>query len=255
MDKRILLIGGGKSFMVTSIAKELTSEGFDVIQSSYNVTEIEHIENKPNVYLIYVDDVDDMMEFFVYIRDKFVENDLSISIIGSHDEIEKIYNATTKDKIAAAFERPVNVKELAREMHKVVEKEEERLQKKRILVVDDDGTMLRTIKSWLSEKYQVFMVNSGMSAITFLARNQVDLILLDYEMPVTTGPKVLEMLRSEPSTSEIPVMFLTVKSDKESVMQVLSLKPEKYLLKTMPPAELVANIDEFFERQKIKSLI
>ena len=60
MDKRILLIGGGKSFMVTSIAKELTSEGFDVIQSSYNVTEIEHIENKPNVYLIYVDDVDDM---------------------------------------------------------------------------------------------------------------------------------------------------------------------------------------------------
>ncbi|MBE5830943.1 MAG: response regulator [Butyrivibrio sp.] len=255
MDKRILLIGGGKSFMVTSIAKELTSEGFDVIQSSYNVTEIEHIENKPNVYLIYVDDVDDMMEFFVYIRDKFVENDLSISIIGSHDEIEKVYNATTKDKIAAAFERPVNVKELAREMHKVVEKEEERLQKKRILVVDDDGTMLRTIKSWLSDKYQVFMVNSGMSAITFLARNQVDLILLDYEMPVTTGPKVLEMLRSEPSTSEIPVMFLTVKSDKESVMQVLSLKPEKYLLKTMPPADLVANIDEFFERQKIKSLI
>lgn len=255
MDKRILLIGGGKSFMVTSIAKELTSEGFDVIQSSYNVTEIEHIENKPNVYLIYVDDVDDMMEFFVYIRDKFVENDLSISIIGSHDEIEKVYNATTKDKIAAAFERPVNVKELAREMHKVVEKEEERLQKKRILVVDDDGTMLRTIKSWLSDKYQVFMVNSGMSAITFLARNQVDLILLDYEMPVTTGPKVLEMLRSEPSTSEIPVMFLTVKSDKDSVMQVLSLKPEKYLLKTMPPAELVANIDEFFERQKIKSLI
>ena len=253
MDKRILLIGGGKSFMVTSIAKELTSEGFEVIQSSYNVTEIEHIENKPNVYLIYVDDVDDMMEFFVYIRDKFVENDLSISIIGSHDEIEKIYNATTKDKIAAAFECPVNVKELAREMLKVVEKEAVRLQKKRILVVDDDGTMLRTIKSWLSEKYQVFMVNSGMSAITFLAKNQVDLILLDYEMPVTTGPKVLEMLRSEPETSEIPVMFLTVKSDKESVMQVLALKPEKYLLKTMPPAELIANIDEFFEKQKIKA--
>ena len=255
MDKRVLLIGGGKSFMVTSIAKELTAEGFEVVQSSYDVTEIEHIENKPNVYLIYVDDVDNMMEFFVYLRDRFVENDLSISVIGSHDEIEKIYNATTKDKIAAAFERPVNVKELAREMLKVVEKEEERLQKKRILVVDDDGTMLRTIKSWLSDKYQVFMVNSGMAAITFLAKNQVDLILLDYEMPVTTGPKVLEMLRSEPSTSEIPVMFLTVKSDKESVMQVLSLKPEKYLLKTMPPAELVANIDEFFEKQKIKTFM
>lgn len=252
MDKRILLIGGGKSFMVTSIAKELREEGFEVIQSSPDVTKIEHIENKPSVYLIYVDDLDDMIDFFVYLRDKVVEDDISVSIISSHDELEKIYNTTTKDKITAVFERPVNVKELGRMMLQVVENEEVRLQKKRILVVDDDGTMLRTIKSWLSEKYQVFMVNSGMAAITFLAKNQVDLILLDYEMPITTGPKVLEMLRSEPSTSNIPVMFLTVKGDKESVMQVLSLKPEKYLLKTMPPAELIANIDEFFEKQKGK---
>ena len=253
MEKRVLLIGDGKSFMVTSIAKELRSEGFEVIMATADVTEIEHIKDKPNVYLIYVDDLDRMMEFFVYLRDKIVENDISVSVIGSPDEIEKIYNTTSKGKIAAVFERPVNVKQLASEMHKVVEDEEVRLQKKRILVVDDDGTMLRTIKTWLSEKYQVFMANSGMAAITFLAKNPVDLVLLDYEMPVTTGPKVLEMLRSEASTSTIPVMFLTVKSDKESVMQVLALKPEKYLLKTMPPDELVANIDEFFEKQKLKS--
>ncbi len=253
MDKRVLLIGGGKSFMVTSIAKELREEGFEVVQSTHDVTEIEHIENKPNVYLIYVDDLDEMTDFFVYLRDKVVESDISVSVIGSPDEIEKIYSIASRSKIAAAFKRPVNVKELGREMLKVVEKEEERLQKKRILVVDDDGTMLRTIKGWLEEKYQVFMVNSGMAAITFLARNDVDLILLDYEMPVTTGPQVLEMLRSEPSTSSIPVMFLTVKGDKESVMQVINLKPEKYLLKTMPPTELLANIDEFFEKQKIKS--
>lgn len=252
MDKRILLIGDKKSFMVTSIAKELREEGFEVIQSTHDVTEIERIENKPDVYLIYVEELDDMMEFFVYLRDRVVESDISVSVIGSPDEIEKIYNTTSKDKIAAVFRRPVNVKELAREMLNVVEKEGMRLQKKKILVVDDDGTMLRTIRSWLSEKYQVFMVNSGTAAITFLAKNQVDLVLLDYEMPVITGPKVLEMLRSEPATSDIPVMFLTVKSDRESVMQVISLKPEKYLLKTMPPAELLANIDEFFEKQKIK---
>ena len=253
MEKKILLIGDGKSFMVTSIAKELRTEGFEVIQTSADVTEIEHMKDKPNVYLIYVDDLDEMMELFVYLRDKIVENDISVSVIGSPDEIEKIYNATSKSKIAAAFERPVNVKELAMEMHKVIEDEEIRLQKKKILVVDDDGTMLRTIKTWLSEKYQVFMANSGMSAITFLAKNPVDLILLDYEMPITTGPKVLEMLRSEVATSNIPVMFLTNKSDKESVMQVLALKPEKYLLKTMPPEELIASIDEFFEKQKLKA--
>lgn len=254
MEKRVLLIGGGKSFMVTSIAKELRENGFEVVQASADVTEIERLENKPSVYLIYIDDVDEMMELFVYLRDKVVEDDISVSVIGSSDEIAKIKDKVPEGMVAAAFERPVNVKELGKGMIKVVEQEDIRLQKKKILVVDDDGTMLRTIKSWLSEKYQVFMVNSGMAAITFLAKNEVDLILLDYEMPVTTGPKVLEMLRSESSTEKIPVMFLTVKSDKESVMQVLSLKPEKYLLKTMPPAELIANIDEFFEKQKADRL-
>lgn len=254
MEKRLLLVGDGKSFMVNSIAKELTQEGFEVIICAPDVTQIERIENKPEVYLIYVDDLDNMKEFTVYLRDRLVESDISVSIIGSHDEIEKIYGMADKDKIAAVFERPVNVKQLAAQMHSVVEDENVRLQKKKILVVDDDGTMLRTIKSWLSSRYQVYMVNSGMAAIAFLAKNMVDLILLDYEMPVTPGPKVLEMLRSESFTKDIPVMFLTVKSDKESVMQVISLKPEKYLLKTMPPAELVANIDDFFKQQNEKHM-
>ncbi|WP_026670472.1 response regulator [Butyrivibrio sp. AE3006] len=252
MEKRVLLIGSEKSFMVTSIANELKEGGFEVIRTIPDVTQIERMEDKPSVYLIYIENVDDMLEFFVYLKDKTVEDDISVSVIGSSDEIEKILAKVSRDRLAAVFERPVNVKELGRQMIAVVEQEEVRLQKKKILVVDDDGTMLRTIKSWLSEKYQVFMVNSGMNAITFLAKNKVDLILLDYEMPVTTGPQVLEMLRSESETSSIPVMFLTVKGDKESVMNVLALKPEKYLLKTMPPAELIANIDEFFEKQKYK---
>lgn len=253
MKSRILLIGSGKSFMVTSIANELRSSGFDVVQTEPDVTAIDRIENRPSVFLFYVDDPEDMKDIFVYIKDKVLEEDISVSVIGSHDDITKIFNNAPRDRVAAVFERPVNVKELGRKMMEVVAREDERLQKKRILVVDDDGTMLRTIKSWLSGSYQVFMVNSGMAAITFLAKNKVDLILLDYEMPITTGPKVLEMLRSDFSTSGIPVMFLTVKSDKDSVMQVLKLKPEKYLLKTMPPAELLANIDEFFEKQKIEN--
>ena len=51
--------------------------------------------------------------------------------------------------------------------------------RKRILVVDDDGMMLRTMKNWLSKKYDVYMANSGMNAISLLAKNRVDLILLD----------------------------------------------------------------------------
>ena len=123
-----------------------------------------------------------------------------------------------------------------------------------LLIVDDNGTMLRTMKSWLSEKYQVYMVNSGMAAITFLTKNEVDLILLDYEMPVTSGPQVLEMLRSDSEMKHIPVMFLTIKSDKHSVLTGLALKPESYLLKTMPRKDLMKSIDDFFMKQRMEEL-
>ncbi len=87
-------------------------------------------------------------------------------------------------------------------------------------------------------------------AIKYLAMNQPDLILLDYEMPVCDGKQTLEMIRSEMEFSNVPVIFLTSKSDKESVMDVMALKPEGYLLKTMEPAQIIQSIDDFFEKRK-----
>lgn len=118
--------------------------------------------------------------------------------------------------------------------------------KKYILVVDDDATMLRTIKLWLSDRYNVYMANSGKNAMELLAKKKVDLILLDYAMPEVTGPEVLEMIRNTPDIKDIPVMFLTAKNDEESMNSAMDLKPEKYLFKTMPPDVLLSNIDEFF---------
>lgn len=123
--------------------------------------------------------------------------------------------------------------------------------KKHLLVVDDDATMLRTLKLWLSDRYNVYMANSGMNAIALLEKKDVDLILLDYEMPVISGPKVLEMIRNEPAIKDTPVMFLTAKNDEESVMSVKDLNPENYLLKTMPPDVLLKSIDDFFESQNV----
>jgi len=76
------------------------------------------------------------------------------------------------------------------------------------------------------------------------------LVLLDYEMPIVDGKQVLEMIRSETEFADIPVIFLTSKGDKESVMQVMALKPDGYLLKTMPPEDIKQSVDAFFERKK-----
>ena len=68
-----------------------------------------------------------------------------------------------------------------------------------------------------------------------------------FRSPVADGLQVFQMLKSEPSTANIPVIFLTAKDDKETVMKVLAAKPEKYLLKTLPPEELLKSVDNFFK--------
>ena len=117
-------------------------------------------------------------------------------------------------------------------------------------MVDDSGAMLRTVKEWLQDKYQVVLANSGAMAIKCLAVNRPDLILLDYEMPICDGRQVLEMIRAESDFSDIPVIFLTGKNDKESVMKVTALKPEGYLLKSMDSESIIKAIDDFFEKKK-----
>ena len=127
---------------------------------------------------------------------------------------------------------------------------EEKKLGKHILLVDDDLTFLKMLQGWLSGKYRVTAVKSGMQAITYIANHTPDLILLDYNMPITPGPQIMEMIRSEFNASEIPIIFLTGRTDRESIMNVMRLKPQGYLLKTMSKDDIVSSIDEFFENNK-----
>lgn len=123
------------------------------------------------------------------------------------------------------------------------------VQKKKILVVDDSGIILKAINDLLSADYEVSLAKSGVSAIRSITLNRPDLVLLDYEMPVCDGKQVLEMIRSEGEFADIAVIFLTGRVDKESVKKVLSLKPAGYLSKTLNPADIKKNIDEYFRRR------
>ena len=110
---------------------------------------------------------------------------------------------------------------------------------KNILIVDDDPAYAGMVKAWIKDFYHVDIVTAGVQAITFLAKKKVDLILLDYEMPVVDGPQVLQMLRQEEETAHIPVIFLTGVSTKEGVQRVMALKPDGYLLKSTTREDLL----------------
>ena len=122
--------------------------------------------------------------------------------------------------------------------------------KKKLLVVDDSDFMLRAMRELLGGDYDVITANSGLSAIRDISLDRPDLILLDYEMPVCSGDQVLEMIRSEKDLTDIPVIFLTSRVDKESVRKAISLRPEGYLSKSLPPETVKRKIDEFFEKRK-----
>lgn len=116
--------------------------------------------------------------------------------------------------------------------------------KKCILVVDDSVTMLKTINRYLHEDYEVATAPSGKVAYKFLEKKKVDMILLDYEMPDENGPAVLEKLRQNPLTANIPVVFLTGVTERSKIAQALTLQPQGYLLKPVEYNKLMAIIQK-----------
>lgn len=252
---KILFIAEAQSFMVNAIMKNLKEANFEVEFVKPKVNDIDAVQKDSLIILMYLGDyVDNISETLVYIKDITVEGEKKLFLVGADAEVKTVKQTIPEQLITGVLARPLNVKELVDLMNDAVSDLEMREAKKHLLVVDDDPIMLRTIKEWLSAKYNVTMVNSGMNAITYLAKNRPDLVLLDYEMPVCSGPQTLEMMRSEAATSDIPVMFLTAKGDRESVMKVLALKPEGYLLKTMKPAEIIEALESFFEKKKMSEL-
>ncbi|MCM1257362.1 MAG: response regulator [Roseburia sp.] len=102
---------------------------------------------------------------------------------------------------------------------------------KHILIVDDDASMLRMMKNYLSEDYHVATAISGKVALKFLETKHTDLVLLDYEMPGENGADVLAEIRSNPGLKDLPVIFLTGVTDRGKIEQVLSNNIQGYLLK------------------------
>ena len=124
----------------------------------------------------------------------------------------------------------------------------------RILCVDDDIGMLNTIEDILiSAGYSVSLAKSGRQALELLKKGiSYQLVLLDVDMPEMDGYETFKAIRELDPGKEIPIIFLTGKSDRESVMKVMQLKPQGYLLKNMNKTEILKAVGDFFEAEKLK---
>ncbi|MBE6015590.1 MAG: response regulator [Lachnospiraceae bacterium] len=167
---------------------------------------------------------------------KFARRTANIMVIGESAIHNAVMSKYPNLHYFPWFDKPLDASSLSGAVKRAIINCEKQRGKKRILLVDDDPTYAKMVKEWLKDRYKVEIVTAGMQAITFLLKmppdKQVDLILLDYEMPIVDGPQVLQMLRQEKATKDIPVIFLTGVDSKEGVTRVMSLRPEGYLLKS-----------------------
>ena len=250
-SKKILVISSGSGFTADALQNNLKNAGFVTEFAEPKIKAIDAGMFDCDIVLLLAGDyVYEASEALVYIKDITADDDIPLCVIAYDQELAEMEKYIPEERFRRIFRRPFDAKNIAEELKEVAELAWQNRLEKRILLVDDDPTFLKMLQGWLSDRYRITAVKSGMQAITYIAHHTPDLILLDYDMPITPGPQVMEMIRSEISAAEIPIIFLTGKSDRESIMNVMRLKPQGYLLKTMSKEAIVEAIDNYFIAHK-----
>ncbi|GHV39197.1 hypothetical protein AGMMS49546_10860 [Spirochaetia bacterium] len=112
-----------------------------------------------------------------------------------------------------------------------------------IMLVDDNLANLQTGKNVLDEKYDVVTTPSAAKMFKLLVHNTPALILLDIEMPEMNGYEAIKILKSNPETANIPVIFLTGKTESDDELEGLSLGAIDFITKPFQPPLLLKRIE------------
>lgn len=122
------------------------------------------------------------------------------------------------------------------------------MEKMKILAVDDNIINLATIEQELKDKYEVITVNSGARAIRYLNKDKPDLVLLDVQMALMDGIETLKEMRTMENGATIPVIMLTSKKDKETVIEGSKLGILDYVVKPFDTQDLQSRIDKALKK-------
>ncbi len=112
-----------------------------------------------------------------------------------------------------------------------------------ILVVDDQSQNIELLEAHLAPQgYEIVKATSGEEALSKLAHNQIDLVLLDIMMPKMSGLEVLERLRADEKTKTIPVVMVTALKETEDKIKALEAGCDDFISKPFDKVELLARV-------------
>ena len=122
-----------------------------------------------------------------------------------------------------------------------------------VLVIDDEANIVTLLETWLETiGCTVVSANDGASGVAKAKELCPDLILMDGMMPNMSGFDACKILKSEESTSDIPIIFLTVQGEVRDVVKGLELGAHGYMTKPFKPQELLARVRSTLKIKQIQ---
>src|SRR5882724_2463178 len=125
--------------------------------------------------------------------------------------------------------------------------ETSRLSSNRILFADDNADLRQYVQRLLSQTYEVQLAADGEAALRMARENPPDLVLADIMMPRLDGFGLLQALRTDPCTRNMPVILLSARAGEESRVEGLEAGANDYLIKPFSARELIARVSARLE--------
>lgn len=126
-------------------------------------------------------------------------------------------------------------------------------QKATVLIVDDVGTNIDVLKASLEDNYAIKIALNGRTALEIAAKEpHPDIILLDVMMPEMDGYEVCTKLKSDPTTSQIPVLFVTAMDDSQFEVKGFDVGGVDYITKPVVPELVLARVRTHLELKRVK---
>jgi len=118
----------------------------------------------------------------------------------------------------------------------------------KVLIVDDVTKNIQLVASFLKQAgYDINFALNGKDALKHIKREKFDLILLDIMMPEMDGLEVCQKIKADPISKDTPVIFLTAKTDVESISTAFEVGGVDYITKPFNRAELLARVKTHLE--------
>lgn len=122
----------------------------------------------------------------------------------------------------------------------------------KILVVDDDKSLaLQIADALLGKDHLADLAHDGAVARAYLAAAQYDLLVLDWQLPDTSGPEICRMVRAS-AAPDVPILFLTAMAEIENKIQGFESGADDYLTKPFHMAELMLRVDAILKRPGVR---